>query len=290
MKGTKAVILSVILSVVLAGLIHFLLQQTPVSDGSLAVKVLSIGQGDAILIQSGRDTVLVDSGDVGARARLLELLAKEKVQELNLLVSTHPHADHIGGAEPLLDKIPTRKIWDSGQTHSSGLFINYLKKIREKNIEFVKVKRGDRQELDEGAYLEVLWPEEELLRGTDSDLNNNSIVLKLVKGDFSLLLTGDIQKEAELAMIKNVRERLKADVLKAPHHGSNTSSTAAFLRAVGANAVVISCGKNNDYGFPKAAVVKRYIEHGMTIYVTADDGTVAITSDGSDYTLAKENE
>jgi competence protein ComEC len=127
----------------------------------------------------------------------------------------------------------------------------------------------------------------QLLRGTDSDLNNNSVVLRLAKGDFSLLLTGDIQKEAEMALLKNAKDKLESDVLKAPHHGSNTSSTAAFLRVAKAKAVVISCGKNNDYGFPKPAVLRRYKENGMKVYTTAEDGTVTIVSDGKNYEIKK---
>jgi competence protein ComEC len=229
--------------------------------------------------------VLVDSGDTGTRNELLRLLAQEGVKEFALVVATHPHADHIGGMEAVMDKYPVKKVLDSGQVHTSKIFIDYWKKVAAKGIEFVRAKPGERYRLDGGAQIEVLWPEDEFLRGTDSDLNNNSIVLRLTKGEFSMLLTGDIQKEAEMGLLKKHKDKLKSDILKAPHHGSNTSSTAAFLRAANAKAVIISCGKNNDYGFPKPAVLRRYEGNNMKIYVTADDGTVTVVSDGKSYEI-----
>jgi competence protein ComEC len=284
MNGKKIVLLAA--AIALAFFSWLMVAPSRPGLSGLTVKVLDIGQGDAILIQSGQDTVLVDGGDTHERDKLLQLLAREGVKEFAIVVATHPHADHIGGLEAVLDAYPVKKLIDSGQTHTSKVFIDYLKKA--KKFEFVRAKPGDLYQLDEGARLEVLWPEEEFLRGTDSDLNNNSVVLRLTKGEFSMLLTGDIQKEAEMALLKISKGKLKNTVLKAPHHGSNTSSTAAFLRAVGAKAAVISCGRDNDYGFPKPAVLRRYGENGMKIYVTADDGTVTIVSDGKNYEITKE--
>lgn len=287
MDGKRIILLAATLALAALAVLHWLFAPARPAISGLTVKVLDIGQGDAILIKSGRDAVLVDSADTGARQDLLRLLSAEGIKEFSLVVATHPHADHIGGMQAVLDKYPVKKILDSGQVHTSKVFVDYLKKVKEKKIEFAKAKAGDRYQLDGGAHIEILWPGSEVLHGTDSDLNNNSVVLRLAKGDFSMLLTGDIEKEAEMALLKNIKNKLKSDVLKAPHHGSNTSSTAAFLRAVNAKAVVISCGKNNDYGFPKPAVLRRYKENGLKIYTTAEDGTVTIVSDGKSYEIRK---
>ncbi|MDR3349016.1 MAG: MBL fold metallo-hydrolase [Acidaminococcales bacterium] len=288
MGGRRIILLAAAIALAVLAVFNWLTAPSRPELSGLTVKVLAIGQGDAILIQSGRDAVLVDSGDVGARKELLRLLGQEGVKEFALVVATHPHADHIGGMEAVLDKYPVKKILDSGQIHTSKLFADYLKKVAAKKVEFVRAKPGERYQLDGGAQIEALWPEEEFLRGTDSDLNNNSVVLRLTKGAFSMLLTGDIQKEAEMGLLKKSGDKLKSDVLKAPHHGSNTSSTTAFLRAVNAEAVIISCGKNNDYGFPKPAVLRRYKENDMEIYITAKDGTVTVSADGKNYEISGE--
>ncbi len=251
----------------------------------LTVKVLYVGQGDAILLRSGKDTVLVDSGVPDERQRLVAMLKQEGIKKIDLLVATHPHGDHIGGMDALLEAFPVKKVLDSGQVHTSKMFTNYLNTIKKKGIPFSKVAVGERYQLDDGAYLEVLWPAEPFIKGTSSDLNNNSMVLRLVKGDFSMLLTGDIQKEAEAMLVRQQGNRLKSTILKSPHHASVTSSSKDFLSAVNAEAVVVSCGKNNDYGFPNDAVVKRYKAAKMKMYVTSSDGNITIKSDGKGYNV-----
>jgi competence protein ComEC len=134
----------------------------------------------------------------------------------------------------------------------------------------------------------VLAPEKEFIKGSNSDVNNSSIVLKLSYGDFSMLLTGDAETESEELMLKRFRADLKSRVLKSPHHGSRTSSSQAFIKAIAPEAVVISVGANNDYHHPHPSVMKRYQDAKLKIYRTDLDGTVTITSDGKTYTIAKE--
>ncbi len=257
-------------------------------DPDLTVKVFYIGQGDSILIKSGKDAVLVDSGIPPEKENLVRYLKAEGVKELALLVGTHPHGDHIGGMDAVLKNFPVKRVLDGGQVHTSKMFLEYLKTVKEKKIPFTAVKPGDKFQLDGGAYLEVLWPQKPFIEGTSSDLNNNSVVLKLVKGDFSMLLTGDIQKEAEKVLLAKDKAKLKSDVLKVPHHASGTSSTTAFIKAVGAKDVVVSCGIGNNYNFPEEHVVERYRKEGAKMYVTSRDGAITIKSDGKSYNITKE--
>lgn len=290
MDGKKTIILALAFAVLLFGLGRWLLEQPrakqerPVSK-SLIVKVLDIGQGDAILIFAGKDTILVDSGDLDMRDRLVSLLKKEKVKKIDLLVATHAHSDHIGGMSAVLKNFQVAKVLDSGLSHTSKVYRDYLKLVHKKKIPFDEALKGAEYSFDNAVSLKVLWPGDKFLRETNSDLNNNSIVLLLQKGNFKMLLTGDIEKEAEKILSK---EKLSANILKAPHHGSKTSSNNTFLQKVNADAVIISCGKGNDYGFPHAQTIKRYENNDMAIYVTATDGTVTVSTDGNNYQIEKE--
>ena len=134
--------------------------------------------------------------------------------------------------------------------------------------------------------LKIFAPEKPFIG--DSDLNNNSIVAKLIYNEFSMLLTGDAEKESEERMLKNYKAELKSSILKAGHHGSNTSSSLPFLKTVAPEAAIISLGANNDYHHPHPSILKRYGEAKIKVYRTDTDGTVTVSSDGKTYTITKE--
>lgn len=293
MNGKKITFLATLLALLLFGLGKLFFTEVKAEYAvpereELVVKVLDVGQGDAILILCGKDTILVDSSDSKMKSRLVKLLRRENVKNIDLLVATHPHEDHIGGMQAIIKDFDVKKILDSGQVHTTKVFKDYLKLVEKMKIPFDKAKKGDVYTFDNNVSLEMLWPEEKFVQNTASDLNNNSIVLKVRKDDFSMLLTGDIEKEAEKLLVKEYGDKLGSTVLKSPHHGSYKSSTNSFLNAVGADAVIISCGKDNDYGFPHKEVIKRYEKNDMQIYVTATDGSVAVTTDGKKYQIKKD--
>ena len=293
MNGKRVITLATMIAFLLFGLVKLLFTDIKAEYAQperkdLVVKVLDVGQGDAILLFCGKDTILVDSSDTDMKSRLIELLRRENIKTIDLLVATHPHEDHIGGMQEVIKNFTVKKILDSGKEHTTRVYREYLEIIRKKKIPFVKAKKGTIYTFDKGVSLEVLWPREKFLSNTNSDLNNNSIVLKVKKEDFSMLLTGDIEKEAEQQLVKEFSGKLGSNVLKSPHHGSYKSSTNAFLREVSAQAVIISCGKDNEYGFPHKDVMKRYKNNGMQIYVTAADGSVTVTTDGKKYQIKKD--
>ena len=293
MNGKRVITLATMIAFLLFGLAKLLFTDIKAEYAQperkdLVVKVLDVGQGDAIVLFCGKDTILVDSSDTDMKSRLIELLRRENIKTIDLLVATHPHEDHIGGMQEVIKNFTVKKILDSGKEHTTRVYREYLEIIRKKKIPFVKAKKGNIYTFDKGVSLEVLWPGEKFLSNTNSDLNNNSIVLKVKKEDFSMLLTGDIEKEAEQQLVKEFSGKLGSNVLKSPHHGSYRSSTNAFLREVSAQAVIISCGKDNEYGFPHKDVMKRYKNNGMQIYVTAADGSVTVTTDGKKYQIKKD--
>ena len=263
------------------------------AQGEITVKVLNIGQGDSILIQTGEKTVLVDTSDVDERDKLRAELKKADVKKIDTIILTHPHADHIGGMDVLLDEYTVGVVYDNGMPSTSKLYLGYVKKLKEKKIERKGLVAGDRVDLGGGAVFEVLGPSAELVKegsvkGYKHDPNNESVVGRLVFGDFSMMLTGDAEKKEEQAILAADSAHVKSTILKSGHHGSKTSSSADFLRAVQPEAALISCGVNNDYGHPHKETMKKYHALNIPIYVTAANGTITVTSDGKTYKIVPE--
>jgi len=255
-------------------------------QSALQVKVLDVGQGDAILIRGAEQVVLVDTGDIEARDKLVAYIKKEGITTIDKVVITHPHADHLGGMIGVLENFKVKQIYDSGQTATTALYRKYLAEVKKQKIPFTLVTAGDEISISNEIKLKILSPEKPFI--TESAANNNSVVAKLIYNQFSMLLTGDAEREAEVRMVKSYAKELKSTVLKAGHHGSNTSSSSGFLKAVGAEAVVISLGANNDYHHPHPSTLKKYAEAKLNVYRTDLDGTVVISSDGKTYSIAKE--
>lgn len=260
---------------------------TAAGGQQLTVKVLDIGQGDAVLIQTPQETILFDTGDVDERDNLVRLLKKEKVEVIDKLIISHPHADHLGGAYAVLQNFTVKAVYDNGQPTTTKTYQTYLKQIKQKKIAYQNLKAGDTLELDSTIRLDIFNPTPtDIKKG--GELNSNSLVGKLVYGKFTMLLTGDCEADREKVLVQKYADKLQADVLKAPHHGSKTSSNRGFLQTVAPEAVIISCGVNNDYGHPHKEAMNRYKGMKLDIYRTDQDGTVTVTTDGSTYQIAKE--
>ena len=256
-------------------------------NAPLTVKVLDIGQGDAILIRVAGQTVLVDTGDIGTRDKMVAYIKKEGITNIDKVIITHPHADHLGGMPGILENFKVGQIYDSGQTATTALYKQYLSLIKKKNVPFTVVTAGTEIVIADDIKLKFFAPAKPFI--TESPLNNNSIVAKLSYNQFSMLLTGDAEKEEEARILQTYGNELKSKVLKAGHHGSNTSSSPAFLKAVGPEAAIISVGVNNDYHHPHPSTLKKYVEAKLKVYRTDIDGTVTITSDGKTYKVIKEH-
>ena len=276
-----------------AGASHETSSTAPAQQQALTVKMLDIGQGDAILIQTAEQNVLIDTGDLDERDKLRAELDKAGVKKLDAVILTHPHADHIGGMEMLIDKYPIGMVYDNGMPSTSRVYIGYMKQLKAKGIASKGLCTGDRVDLGGGAVFEVLAPSAALVqqgsvKGYKHDPNNESVVGRLVFGDFSMMFTGDAEKKEEQDILAGAQGTVQSTVLKAGHHGSKTSSSADFLRAVHPAAALISCGVNNDYGHPHKETMKKYHAMNLDIYVTAENGTITLTSDGKDYHITPE--
>lgn len=254
-------------------------EKIPVTAGhDMRVQFIDVGQGDSILIESPNGkTMLVDGGVKGAGQQVVSYLRELGVNKLDIVVATHPDADHIGGLIPVLNSMTIEQFYDSGKVHTSQTFEEMLTLIDEKNIPYDVPTPGDNIKFDEDVTVKVLNANEQA-----SDNNDASIVLKIVYGNVSFLLTGD----AGIALEKEMMQYdVSATVLKAGHHGSNTSSSEDFIRAVKPEVTILSYGKDNKYGHPHAEVVDRLQEIGSKIYATADIGTITVTTDGVNYAV-----
>ena len=246
----------------------------------LKIEMLDIGQGDATLIQTRSQTIMIDIGDVDKRDDLINLLKARNIKTIDKLIITHPHADHIGGAYALFKNFEVKAVYDNGQPTTTKTYRTYLKLIEANNIKYQQITAGDQLDFGDGVIFKVLSPTKQMIEAED-DLNNNSIVGQLKYKDFTMLFTGDVEKEAESSMVKTYGNQLASLVLKSPHHGSRTSSSSAFLKAVQPQTVLISVGVGNEYGHPHKQVLDRYEDNNITVYRTDKNGSISIFSDGS---------
>ncbi|MBR2773379.1 MAG: MBL fold metallo-hydrolase [Selenomonadaceae bacterium] len=281
--------------------------------GDLKISMLNVGQGDAILIQTGKQTVLIDTSDTDERELLVKELEKLSVTKIDKLILTHPHADHIGSAKvlinpskkelttnPYLEKISVAEVYDNGIASTSPLYKSYMKAIDAKGITHQSLKVGDTLDFGNSVKFNVLYPTPELVSavngGQKSDPNNESVVGKLTYKKFSMMFTGDAEKEVEAALLANNKTKdLKCDVLKSGHHGSYTASTKDFVAAVNPSYVLISCGpdeeRRNTYGHPHLEPLENYLAQGIdaeNIFCTRWNGTITITSDGKSFSVQPE--
>lgn len=273
------------------------------AEAQLTVKVLDVGQGDAILIRTGQQTILIDTGDDKyyeadkkgkVNNQLFDALAKENVTTIDKLILTHAHADHIGKAAKVIEKYDVKELVYNGIPSTSKFFINALKAAKQKDVKQVKVKAGDMLDFGNGVAFEVLSPDKALIEqdtaalkaGEKPEVNNQSVVGKLTYGSFTMLLTGDAESAIEKSLAAAYGSKLQCQVLKAGHHGSKTSSSAEFLRAAKPEVALMSCSEGNQYGHPHDVTIKKYDKAKIAHYATKDKGTITVTSNGKGYELS----
>lgn len=261
---------------------------TAKGGSQLIVRMLDIGQGDAFLLEKDGKFVMIDTGDIEHRDQIVALLHKYKVKEISKIIITHPHADHLGGMNAIFKNFKVDAIYDDGMPAGTGSYKNYLKQIKEKKIPYHVLKAGDEVNFFDGVKFNVLGPVKVIKdQKENSDFNNNSIVGRLTYGSFSMMFTGDAEQEEEKTILGK-GGTLKSDVLKVGHHGSRTSTSPAFLKAVSPKNAFISCGQGNDYGHPHKVTIDKLEKAKVQIYRTDRNGTVTLTSDGSSYRIEKE--
>lgn len=244
-------------------------------EDELSVYYLDVGQGDAILLRQDEAVMLIDTGDNGMESQLLSQLEALDVTRLDLLVCTHYHADHIGGAAEVLENLTVdRVLLPSGST-TTQTYEDMLEVIEQKSIPTSFPKAGYTGSLEEADF-QVVGPISE----DNDNQNDNSLMLRVEFGKASFLFTGDAEATEEEEILAQGNP-VQADVLKVGHHGSETSTSEAFLQAVHPVCAVISCGAGNDYGHPHQETLDKLSAAGVTVYRTDLSGAVTFLTDGS---------
>ena len=256
---------------------------TASASENLTVHFIDVGQGDSELIQFNGKNVLIDGGTPEMGSRVESYLRGHGASSLDLVVATHPHDDHIGGLLTILNDLLVGQVLDSGQTHTSQTFENYLNLIDRKNILFNTAERGQTIDLDPAIKIEVLSPPATHFAG--DDLNQNSVVLKVTYNKVSFLFMGDAGFVAENSIMAAGYD-LKSDVLKVGHHGSSSASGSAFLAKVKPTSSIIEVGAGNDYGHPTSKTLSALTDTGSKIYRTDTNGNIVVTTDGQTYSVS----
>jgi beta-lactamase superfamily II metal-dependent hydrolase len=262
---------------------------------NLTIAFVDVGQGDSILvILPNTKTLLIDGGEREGSGKVLASLREHGLSHIDVVVATHPHADHIGGLIDVIKNVDVGQVLDSGQVHTTQTFEDFLDAIETKQIPLNSVREGDSINLDPTVKIDVLNPLANMLEDAynEAEFNDNSIVLKLTYGEFSALLTGDMEERNEARLVLENATTLDADVLKAGHHGSRTSSSSPFLNAVTPEVVIISLGAGNIYGHPHQEALDRISAAGTEhLFRTDVDGTITLTANASssEYSIVTEN-
>lgn len=256
-----------------------------VNNSNLKIYFIDIGQGDCTLIVTPKNKkILIDSGgvesdnyDVGEKV-LQPYLLNRGIKTIDYIMVSHFDTDHVKGFFYIMKHLKIKNAIISKQKNNSKNYEDFKEIAKNKKINIIEINKGNKINIENDLFFYILWPNEEIFINENA-LNNNSIVCKLCYKQFSMLFTGDIEEIAEkeiLKLYKNNLELLKSTILKVAHHGSKTSSTDNFIKAVSPNVALIGVGKNNRYGHPNIGVIERLENLGIKIYRTDKMGEIMI--------------
>lgn len=247
--------------------------------GLLTVSFLDVGQGDAIFIEGPNGTqVLIDGGPDAAVLRQLAAAMPYFDRSLDMMVATHPDADHISGLVDVLDRYQVGQILMTENENETATDNAFRTRVANEAVPITMARRGQVWDLGAGAKLEILWPE---TNPKDLESNTSSIVAQLSYGAATFMLTGDAPKSIEEYLVLTDGEHLKSTVLKLGHHGSRTSTSELWLEEVAPQFAVISSGQDNRYGHPHLEVTDALFNHRIEALNTAAVGTITFKSDGT---------
>ena len=249
------------------------------TGGILEVHFIDVGQGDAILIETpNHEAILVDAGDTGKGSVVAAYISREGIPDIDYIIASHPHADHIGGLDEVMSRVSYSVVLDSGATASTVAYRDY--DTYADRVTHEDIGRGQQLTVD-GVTITIINPTQPL---TFRDTNDDSVVLLISYGSVDFLLTGDCEGPCENSVVYSGL-KVDAEILKVGHHGSKTSTSQALLTAVSPEVAVISVGDNNRYGHPYSGTLSRLSSNGITYYRTDLHGTVVVETDGTSYSV-----
>jgi competence protein ComEC len=272
---------------IIAFLVWLSLIYTRGAENKLVVNFLNVGQGDAILIQAPKGEILIDGGP---GRQVLEKLGENMPfsdRKIELIIMTHPDADHINGLVEVLKNYQVDEVMETGVTNDNKAYVEWQKLIAEKNIPDTIAKKGDKVDLGEGIELNFMWPETDLKGQKVENTNDTSIVNFLNWGNMDVALTGDAETQI-LDKIAEENPGIKIEILKQPHHGSKNGISQKFLETFKPDVSVISVGAKNRYGHPDQDTLDILGKLGIKIYRTDEQGTIKAIIDKDSYKIETE--
>ncbi len=257
------------------------LRDSPVTDGKMLVDFIDVGQGDCTLITTSEAVILIDGGESGEAQTVVNYLKNKNITKIDCCIATHPHSDHIGSlykvfeefdvVDVIMPEIPDKII------PTTATYERFLTSLSDNAENIFPAERGDTYSYG-GMTVEIFAPVKDY-----DDLNNMSVVSKVTYGKTSVMLTGDAETPSEDDMLEFKGADYSADILKIGHHGSKTSTSEAWLKAVEPQTAVISCGIDNDYGHPHKQLIKRLDKYETEYFRTDLMGTICFESDGEQF-------
>ncbi len=253
---------------------HIFFSKLP--NGNLKVSFLDIGQGDSILIQTPYlQNILVDGGPGQKVLNELGDILPPVMTKIDLIILSHPHQDHMDGLIKVLDRHEVGAVLFSGVNYKSPFYTEFLKNINLKKIPTFIANSNNDLKIAENIYIDIIYPNKSFVAKNIDNVNNSSVVAKLIYGDKKIMFTGDCEKECEMDILKSDFD-LSADILKVGHHGSNTSTTAEFLNSINPKKAIIQCGKDNKFGHPKQETLDKLEKLNIEIKRNDLEGRIEI--------------
>jgi len=291
MRKLLPIIVLVALVILAVGVVTFISAvRTPTVREAQRLKIhfVDVGQGDCILLQTpdGRN-VLVDAGSEASADEVLSYLVRNGLGRIDVLVITHPHSDHVGGLPKILERFGVSKVVDPGYPCESQVYKDALSIIESRRIDYKLAAKCRTLHIGRDVDLEILWPPDDYSPEGESGLDNGSVVMRVEYGDVSLLLTGDIEREAEGRLLA-ARQDFRCTVLKVACHGGGDSTSNEFVQVARPDYAVISAAADDASGRPADAVLKRLKAAGARIFRTDENGTIVFTTDGRKVQVAAE--
>jgi competence protein ComEC len=256
-------------------------------DGELEIHHIDVGQADSTLVRTPNgETILIDTGGWQQDGSdVIAYLDEHGIDRIDHLIATHGHADHIGGHAAIIEEFETNRdgvgaVYDSGVTHTSQTYENYLDTVDEHDVELFAVEAGDELPIESESLsgLVVNPPEGD----SGDDLHDNSVAVVFEFGDVRYLTTGDAETETEARLLEAWHDELDVDIYQAGHHGSSTSSSSAFMEAITPEIAIISSAYDSQYGHPHDETLEAFADSGIETYWTGVHGDIVVTTDGSE--------
>ncbi|WP_125154362.1 ComEC/Rec2 family competence protein [Clostridium rectalis] len=247
-----------------------------INENILKIHFINVGQGDSTLLQFNNKNLLIDSGPLNSFENTIKYLKKLKVKQLDYVIATHPHEDHIGAMSEIIKTFEVKKFYAPKVTSNTDYFYNMIKELKKSNIKINIAKDQIKLPFDAKIKCVFLSPNS----SNYTNLNNYSAVLKITYGRCNFLFTGDAESLVEQEILDK-RYNISCQVLKLGHHGSSTSTCDQFLEKTSPNVAIASCGKNNIFNHPNKKTLQKLAEKGVKLYRTDIDGTIVLVCNGS---------